>query len=263
MDLGLKGKTALLGASSKGLGKASALALAREGVRVALCARGEEALKAAEKEMKEAGAAEVLTVAADLTKRDDVDRVLDRVLEHFGHVDILFTNNGGPPAGYFMDFDDDTWVQSVDQTLMSTVRMIRGILPGMQENRWGRIICCTSIVAIEPWDNMVLSNSIRAGVHGLAKTLSTNYAADGITVNCIVPGPIHTDRIDSLAKTRAEREGITFEEALSKLGQFAAMKRLGRVEEFGDAVAFLASENASFITGSSLRIDGGGYRALV
>jgi 3-oxoacyl-[acyl-carrier protein] reductase len=265
MDLGLSGKVALVAASSKGLGKSSALALGREGVKLAICARGEEALNASADEMRQAGAPEVLSVQADLTKADDIDRLLKTVLDYYGQVDILFTNNSGPPAGLFWEFDDASWSQSVDLTLMSAVRLIRGVLPGMRENAWGRIICSTSIAAVQPgdWANLVLTNSMRTGVHGLAKTLAHNLATEGITVNCIAPGPILTDRTDELARSRAEREGISYEEAVAAMGQLTALKRLGRVEEFGPAVAFLASEQASFITGVSLRVDGGEHVGLL
>lgn len=263
MDLGLNGKVALIAASSKGLGKASAMSLAQEGAKLAICARNEGELNAAADEMREAGSPDVLAVPTDLTKEKDIDALLKATHDHFGQVDILFTNNGGPPAGMFWDFDDDDWEASVQLTLMSAVRLIKGVLPGMREKGWGRIICCTSIAAIEPWDNLVLSNAVRAGVHGLAKTLANNLAPEGITVNCINPGPIHTDRIEQLANNAVEEQGISFDEALNALGSRTAMKRIGQVEEFGATVAFLASEQASFITGSSVRVDGGAYSALI
>jgi 3-oxoacyl-[acyl-carrier protein] reductase len=263
MNFGLSGKVALVTASSKGLGKASALALAREGTKLAICARSKEDLDAAADEMRKAGAPDVLSMPADLAKKGDIDKLLKATLDHYGRVDILFTNSGGPPAGLFWEFDDQAWDQAVELLLMSTVRLIRGVLPGMRERKWGRIICDTSIAAVQPWDNLVLSNATRAGVHGLAKTLANNVAPEGITVNCIVPGPIHTDRVDQLVKVRVEQEGISLEEAMAAMGDRTAMKRVGHVDEFGAAVAFLASEQASFITGVSLRVDGGAYAGLL
>lgn len=263
MDLGLSGKVALVTASSKGLGKATALALAGEGARLAICARSGKDLAAAADELREAGAPDVLSVPADLAKKGDIDRLLRTTLDHYRGVDILFTNSGGPPAGFFWEFDDEAWDQAVELLLMSTVRLIRGVLPGMRERKWGRIICDTSIAAVQPWDNLVLSNALRAGVHGLAKTLANNLATEGITVNCIVPGVIHTDRVDELTRMRAEKEGVSFEEAMVAMGERAPMKRVGHVDEFGAAVAFLASEHASFITGVSLRVDGGAYAGLL
>jgi 3-oxoacyl-[acyl-carrier protein] reductase len=239
------------------------MALAQEGAKLAICARGEEALNAAADGMRQAGAPDVLAMQTDLTDGDDIEKLVKTVLDHFGQIDILFTNNGGPPAGLFWDFDDDAWNNAVDLQLMSTVRLIRSVLPGMRERKWGRIICDTSIAAVQPWDNLVLTNATRAGIHGLAKTLANNLATEGITVNCIIPGPILTDRTDELAKAAVEQQGITYEEAVANMGKSTAMQRLGRVEEFGAAVAFLASEQASFITGSSIRVDGGSYTALL
>lgn len=263
MDLGLNGKVALVAAASKGLGKAAALALAQEGVSVAICARGEEALNAAADELRAAGAPDVLAIAADMSNGADVERVLQTTLDHYGQVDILLTNNGGPSAGYFGDFGDDAWDAAVDQLLMSTIRLIRGVLPGMQASKWGRIICVTSIAAVQPVDNLLLSNAVRAGVHGLAKTLSMQYGVDGITINCICPNSIYTDRIDNLAKARSETEGISFDAALALFSQKSVLKRMGRPDEFGGTVAFLASQQAGYITGVSLRIDGGSYAALL
>jgi len=263
MDLGLSGKIALVTAASKGLGKAAATALAQEGAKLAICSRSKDNVEAAVAELREAGAPDVLGVAADLSRKEDIDRLLKATLDHFGQVDILFTNSGGPPAGFLWDFDDDAWKDAVELLLLSTVRLIQGVLPGMRERGWGRIICDTSIAAVQPWDALVLSNSVRAGVHGMAKTLSNNVAAEGITVNCIVPGAIQTDRIEYLANAQAEREGISFEEAMASMGERSPMKRVGRMDEFGAAVAFLASERASYITGVSLRVDGGTYAGLL
>lgn len=265
MDLGLSGKVALVAASSKGLGKSSAMALAGEGAKLAICARGEEALEAAADEMRKAGARDVLAVQADLTKAGDIDSLVKTALDHYGQVDILVTNNAGPPAGFFWDFEDKAWTDALDLTLMSAIRLIRGVLPGMRERGWGRIICLTSIANLQPgdWPNLILTNTVRSGVQGTAKTLSHNLATEGITVNCVCPGPILTDRTDELAKARAEREGISYDEAVSAMGQLTGMKRIGHVDEFGPAVAFLASEQASFITGVSLRVDGGEYGGLL
>lgn len=263
MDLGLTNKIAIVTAASKGLGKATAMALAQEGVKLAICARGEETLQSTADELRAAGAPDVFSMQVDLTQKADIDKFLDGALGHYGHADILFTNSGGPPSGFFWDIDDETWEQSLQLLLMSTVRLIRGVLPGMRKNGWGRIICNTSVAVMQPMDSLVLSNATRASVHGLAKTLANNLAPEGITVNCICPGPIHTARIDELSEARAEREGISFDEALKGWGESTAMKRIGNVEEFGATAAFLASQQASFITGVALRVDGGAYRGLI
>lgn len=265
MDLGLKDKVALVAASSKGLGKAAATTLAQEGAKITICSRDEKALNATADQLRQAGAPDVLVVPTDLTKAKDIDNLVKKTLDHFGQVDILFTNNAGPPAAYFWDLDDEAWSTAIDLQVMSTIRLIRGVLPGMRERKWGRIICDTSIAAVQPgeWAHLVLTTTVRSGIHGLAKTLAHNLATEGITVNCVAPGPILTDRTDELAKARAAREGISYDDAVAAMGQLTAIKRLGRVEEFGPAVAFLASEQASFITGVTLRVDGGEHTGLL
>lgn len=263
MDLGLKGKKALVAAASKGLGKAAALALAREGADVAICARNGDHLSATAEEIRGETGVEVLAVPADLARAADLERLIEATLGRFGRVDILFTNSGGRPPGLFWELSDDDWRQAVEGTLMAAVRLIRGVLPSMRERKWGRIICSSSIAAKQPLDNLILSNAVFAAVHGLAKTLANNLATEGITVNCINPGPILTDRIRELSRAQAEREKISLEEALASWGQATRMKRAGEPMEFGEAVAFLASERASFITGTSLSVDGGAHAGLL
>lgn len=262
MDLGLKGKTALVAASSKGLGQAAALALAREGVNLTICAREEGPLNATAAEIRRTTGVEVLAVPTDLAKADGVENLIRTALKHFGHIDILFTNSGGRPPGPFWELSDADWQQAFEGTLMAAVRLIRGVLPGMRQQRWGRIICSSSIAAKQPLDNLTLSNAIFAAIHGLAKTLANNLATEGITVNCINPGPILTDRIRELSQAQAEREQISLEEALAAWGEATRMRRVGQPQEFGDVVAFLASERASFITGVSVLVDGGAYGGL-
>jgi len=243
MDLGLKDKIALVAASSKGLGRASAEAIAAEGGKVTICARNVEALNATRDEMVAAGY-NVLAIPADMTSAEDIDKVVSQTVEHFGGLHILVTNAGGPPAGYFPDFNDETWESAVNLTLMSTVRLIRAALPHMQKAQWGRIINITSMSVKEPVDTLVLSNSIRAAVHGLAKTLSNQIGGDGITINNVMPGYTLTDRIKQLAAFRAEESGSTPEEIIAGLGNPVPLGRVGQPEEFGAVVAFLASEKA-------------------
>lgn len=257
MDLGLKGKVALVTASSKGLGRACALALAQEGAKVAICARNGKLLKVTADEIATATGSELLAIPADMTNSRDIEQVVKETVKHFGKLHILVTNAGGPPAGDFADFDDKQWQEAFNLTLMSAVRLIRAALPHMQKERWGRIINITSTSAKEPLDNLVLSNSIRAAVHGLAKTLASQLGAYRITVNNVMPGTIHTDRIEQLARARAQKSEQTVAEAIAAMGQAAALGRVGEPEEFGAVVAFLASEQASYITGISLPVDGG------
>jgi 3-oxoacyl-[acyl-carrier protein] reductase len=257
MDLGLKDKVALVTASSKGLGRACALALAREGAKVAICARDGKALKAAADEIVMTTGSEVLAVPADMANSRDIQQVVKETVKHFGKLQILVTNAGGPPAGNFTDFEDKQWQEALNLTLMSTVRLIRAALPYMQQEGWGRIINITSMSVKEPLDNLILSNAIRPAVHGLAKTLSQQFAPYGITVNNVMPGAIRTDRVEQLAQARSEKNEQTVAEAIIEMGKAAALGRIGEPEEFGAVVAFLASERASYITGVSLPVDGG------
>lgn len=256
MDLGLKNKVALVAASSKGLGRASAEAIAAEGGRVTICARNAGALEQTRAEMAATGA-DVLAVPADMANPADIANVVARTVEHFGGLHILVTNAGGPPPGYFPDFNDAAWESAVNLTLMSTVRLIRAALPHMQHAGWGRIINVTSISVKQPVDNLVLSNAIRAAVHGLAKTLANQVARNGITVNNVLPGYTLTDRIQQLAEARAADSGKTPADILAGMGEPVPVGRVGRPHEFGATVAFLASEQAAFINGVSLPVDGG------
>jgi 3-oxoacyl-[acyl-carrier protein] reductase len=257
MDLGLKGKVALVTASSKGLGRACALALAQEGAKVAICARNGKVLRVTADEIATSTGSELLAIPADMTNSRDIEQVVKETVKHFGKLHILVTNAGGPPAGNFPDFDDKQWQEAFNLTLLSAVRLIRAALPHMQKERWGRIINLTSTSVKEPLENLVLSNSIRPAVHGLAKTLATQLASSGITVNNVMPGTIHTDRVEQLAQVTAKKNDQTAAEAIALMGQAAALGRIGEPEEFGAVVAFLASERASYITGVSLPVDGG------
>jgi 3-oxoacyl-[acyl-carrier protein] reductase len=260
MDLGIKDKVALVTASSKGLGRACALALAREGAKVAICARDGKKLKVTADEIATETGSELLAVPADMTNSRDIERVVKETVSHFGGLHILVTNAGGPPAGYFMDFDDKQWQEAFNLTMLSAIRLIRAATPHMQRAGWGRIINITSMSVKEPIDNLVLSNAIRAAVHGLAKTLASQLAPYGITVNNVMPGTIHTDRIEQLAEVTARKNGQTVAEVLAGMGLAVPLARIGQPEEFGAVVAFLASERASYVNGVSLPVDGGRIR---
>lgn len=257
MDLGLAQKIAVVAASSKGLGRASALALAQEGARVAICARNEEQLRATAADIRTLTGAEVLAIPADVSQAGDIDRLVDETVAHFGGLHILVTNAGGPPTGYFQEFDDAQWQTAINLTLMSAVRLIRAAIPHLQQQRWGRIINITSLSVKEPVDALLLSNSIRPAIHGLAKTLANQLGQYGITVNNVMPGTVHTDRIDQLAQYAADQSGQSIEAALADMGKLVPLGRIGRPEELGALVAFLASEKASFINGASIPVDGG------
>jgi 3-oxoacyl-[acyl-carrier protein] reductase len=257
MDLGLRNKIALVTASSKGLGRASAEALAQEGTKVAICARDEEILRATADEIASATRTEVLAIPADVTRVRDIEQVVKEVISHFGTLHILVTNAGGPPTGNFEDFDDTQWQEAFNLTMMSAVRLIRLAIPPMQDQQWGRIINITSLSVKEPIDNLLLSNSIRAAVHGMAKTLAGQLGQYGITVNNVMPGSIHTDRAEQLAQHQADQTGQSLTEILAEMGHQIPVKRVGQPEELGALVAFLASERAGFINGASIPVDGG------
>lgn len=261
MNLGLKDKVALIAASSKGLGRASAEAIAQEGAKITICARNEEALKAAQEEIMAATGAEVLAVVADMSVPSDIQNLVEQTVEHFGGLHVLVCNAGGPPAGYFPDFDDAQWEAAFNLSMMSTVRLIRAALPHMQAAQWGRIINVTSISVKQPVDNLLLSNSIRASVHGMAKTLANQVAKDGITINNVMPGYTQTDRVNQLVAVSAEKMGKSEAQVLANIAKPIPMGRIGQPEEFGAVVAFLASEKASYVTGLSIPVDGGLIKA--
>lgn len=262
MDFGIDGKTALVAASSKGLGRAVAEELATEGARVILCARGAEALEATRKAMADTGA-EVTAVAADLTDPLQVERVVEVGVETFGPVDILVTNTGGPPSGPFESHTPEAWSQAVRQNLDSVLNLTRCVLPGMKERRWGRIVNITSLAVKQPVDGLILSNSIRAAVTGFAKTLANEVAPFGITVNNVMPGYTRTERLDQLAADIAERSGGSIEDAFAAWERQIPLGRVGDPRELGAVVAFLASERASYITGTSIAVDGGAIKGLL
>lgn len=263
MDLGLKGRVALVGASSRGLGRACATELARQGATVVICARHVQELEAAAREIRQATGAEVLPVQADLTGAEQIRHLADETMRRYGRIDVLVTNNGGPPAGHFDHFDDDDFLAAHELTLMSAVRLIRAVLPAMRRQQWGRIINITSVSVKQPIDNLILSNVYRAGVVGLAKTLSQQVAAEGITINNVAPGYTRTDRVAELAESRAEEQGKDVEEVLSEQAAAYPMQRMGEPQELAALVAFLASERASYITGTTIQVDGGYVEGLL
>lgn len=262
MDLELKGKTALVCAASRGLGLAVAKELAQEGVALVVCARDGEVLARARDEIAGATGSRVHAVVADLSTEAGVSAVATQALSHLGHVDILINNAGGPPSGTFESFGWDDWQRAVNLTLRSAVELTRAVLPGMRERRWGRVVNITSITVKQPVQNLVLSNSIRAAVTGMARTLANEVARDGITVNNVLPGYTRTDRVVHLAKSNAEREGVAADEVLGRIERQIPMGRLGEPREFAAMVAFLASPRASYITGQSVAVDGGWIQSL-
>ncbi len=263
MDLGLKGRVALVAGASRGLGRAAAAELAAAGAHLLVCSRGEEALLTARNELREEYGVPVEASAADLTDPAQVDRVVAEALDRFGKVDILFTNTGGPPAGTFEAHSPADWDRAIAQNLSSVLNLVRGVLPGMRTRKWGRIVNCTSVAVKQPVEGLILSNSVRAAVTGFARTLANEVAPHGITVNNVLPGFTRTERLDDLAAATAERMGTSPAEAFAAWEREIPMGRLGYPDEFGALVAFLASERASYITGTSIPVDGGWVKGLL
>ncbi|MBI4245600.1 MAG: SDR family oxidoreductase [Candidatus Rokubacteria bacterium] len=259
MDLGLKGKVALVTAASKGMGKACAMGFAAEGARVAMCARTEGDLKAAADEVRARTGAEVLAVPADLTRAADVKTLVARAAEAFGGIDVLIANCGGPPRGNLEDMTDEQWYGAFEVSLLSVVRLIREVLPSMRAKRWGRILTIQSVSVKQPVDGLLLSNAIRPGVAGLAKTLSAELGKDNILINVVCPGRILTDRFLEGAK----RAGLPPEQYAAKQSGDVPLRRIGTPEEFANVVVFLASERASYVTGVTIQVDGGLVRGIL
>ena len=259
MDLGIRGKSALVTAASKGMGKATAMALAAEGVRILMCARTAADIKAAAEEVRTKTGVEVIDMVADVTKKDDVDRLIKRADEAFGGVDILVANAGGPPRGNLEEMTDEQWYGAFEVSTLSVVRLVRGVVPSMKQKRWGRILTIQSVSVKQPVPGLLLSNAVRPGVAGMAKTLSEELGKHNITINVVCPGKIMTDRLLGGAK----QAGIPREEFLAKAGLDVPLGRVGTPEEFANVMVFLASERASYVTGVALQVDGGLIRSNV
>jgi 3-oxoacyl-[acyl-carrier protein] reductase len=261
MNLELKNRVAMVAAASKGLGKACALALAKEGCRVSICARSAEDLEKTRAEI--ALHSSVLAVVADVSSAPNLEKWFNQTIELFGEVDILVTNTGGPPVKRFMELTDEQWIGGVESTLMNVVRLSRLVVPGMQSRQWGRIIHLTSLVAKQPVDELTISSTLRAGLSGLTKTMANQLGPDKITVNAILTGHILTDRQYAIADLRVKERGITYEQYFAQAATEIPLRRLGEPKEVGEVVAFLASERASYVSGVSLQVDGGLIRSTM
>ena len=262
MDIGLKDKTVLITASSTGIGKAVAEIFAQEGCKIAISSRSKDNLLSAARELKEKYAVEPLWSVCDLNKQKDIENTFAAVTRQFGTVDILVNNCGGPAPGLFQQLEEDDWNFAYEQILLSVVRFSKLVLPGMMANNWGRIINLTSITVKQPIDNLVLSNSFRAGVTGFTKSLSNEVAKFNITVNNVAPGMTLTRRLYELAVVEAKEKGKSHEEILVEMAKRVPLNRLARPEEIASVVVFLASKQASYVTGNTIQVDGGYVKSI-
>ncbi len=262
VDLGLRGKVALVGAASQGMGRATAFSLAREGCKVAICARNPGPLEDAAKSIRTETGAEVVPFAADLSQAAGVAAFVDGAKGAFGGVDILVANAGGPPTGSFETVTEEQWDQAWNLIFQSTARSVRACVPSMRQRGGGSIVAILSYSVRIPIDNLVLSNSVRLGVVGLLKTLARELAKDRIRVNGLAPGAIATDRLVELHAIRAEREGRRLEDVQAEETRQIPLGRFGTPEEIADVIAFLVSPRASYLTGMIVQVDGGMYRGI-
>lgn len=262
MDLGIRGKVALVCGASRGIAYAAAESLAREGCLMAICSRDAEALGSAAARLQALGVP-VLSIVADLATDQGLRDVIDGVNAHYGRVDILIANTGGPPTGPAMGHDWNAWTHASELLLRSVVELTRAFVPGMRERQWGRVVSITSKAVKEPVPALVLSNSLRAAVTGYLRTLANEVAADGVTVNTLLPGFTATERLEALAEANTKRTGATRDEVYAGWIAQTPAGRLGKPEELGATIAFLASAHAGFITGQAILVDGGTVNALL
>jgi len=262
MDFGLRNRVAIVAAASSGIGFAAARELAREGARVFLCSRDDERARAAAERIRNETGAEVVGTHADVTSDEDAARFVRLAEEKAGRVDILVTNAGGSPSSTFAETSLEMYRKAFELNALSAIRLAQLVVPSMRERRWGRIINITSISVKQPINGLLLSNTIRAGLTGWAKTLSTEVASDGVTVNSVAPGYTLTEHQDEVAEVRGLATGKTKEEMIEMWAAEIPIRRLASAEEIAAAVAFLASERASYITGVTLQVDGGWVRGL-
>lgn len=262
MNFGLKGKVAIVGGSSKGLGKACALAMAKEGATIVICSNDIGSLKETKNEIESLGV-RVLSLNVDMSSESDNEKIIKDTVSEFGSIDILVNNSGGPKPGTFNNLSSTDWDDAYNSVLKYNIRMIRGCLPFMENNGWGRIINITSLAVKEPSPTLLLSNVFRAGVVSLAKSLSKDLIIKGITINNICPGAFKTDRAKELMQKRAGESGVTVEEIEEQSVRNFPQKRYQYPEELGDLVCFLVSERAASITGTTIQIDGGISNSLL
>jgi 3-oxoacyl-[acyl-carrier protein] reductase len=262
LDLGLKGRSVIVAASSEGIARAAAEKFAEEGARVAMCSRDAKKLNDAADEIRRRTSATVIAEPLDVTDETAVKQFVADVAREFDGVDVCVTNAGGPPPRMFLNTSTEEWRRAVELNFMSVVYFAHAVLPHMQKKQWGRLVTLTSVSVKQPVSDLIYSNAVRSGVVGLVKSLSNEFGKDGITVNNVAPGFTATERLKQLARARAGEVGITEEASLARLGEQTVLKRVGLAEEVADAIVWLASERASYITGQTLLVDGGLFKGV-
>jgi 3-oxoacyl-[acyl-carrier protein] reductase len=262
VNLGLKDRSVIVAAASEGIARAAAEKFAAEGAKVAICSRDAGKLDAAAAQIRERYQAKVLAEPLDVTDEKAVANFVERVVAEFGGVDVCVANAGGPPPKMFLATTTEEWHRAVELNFMSVIHFARAVLPWMQKNRWGRLVTITSITVRQPVSDLIYSNAVRAGVLGLVKSLANEFGKDGITVNNVGPGYTATARLKQLIAKRSQELGISPADFEARLGGEAPLKRVGQPEEVADAIVWLASERASYITGQTLLVDGGLFKGL-
>ena len=262
MQTGLKDKVVIVSGASQGMGRASAQAFATEGAKVAICARNEAGLKKAADEIRKATGSDVMVQALDVTDPASIVHFVDQVVQRFGRIDVCIANAGGPPAKHFLATTAEDWQLAFHLNFMSVFHFAHEVIPHMQKNKWGRFITITSTSVRQPIPDLVLSTAIRSAVVGLVKSMAIDLGKDGITVNNVAPGYTTTERLNDLAGSRAKASGITTEEIFQHWSADVPLRRLGKPEEIADAIVWLASDRASYITGQTIMVDGGIYKGM-
>ena len=262
MDLLIKGKNAIVCASSQGLGKSAAVDLAKEGVNIAICSRNQEKIDLVKNEIENISDVKVVAIQADLSLEKDIDTLFNKAKEELKTIDILINNNGGPPPSTFEELTDEDWQKAFNSTMMSAIRLSKHVLADMKKNKWGRIINISSVSVKTPVNGLFLSNSIRMGVLGWAKALSDEVAPHGITVNSVCPGTTKTERIEQILNSQSESSGKDKSEIEEAMANSIPMLRIGEASDLSALIAFLASEKASYMTGLAIQVDGGSARTF-